>query len=75
VSGAQDAPPKVPPPPATILLLGTFHFDDAGLDAYKPEHRMDVLSPERQREIEEVVRCLTRFPADEGGRRSSASSG
>lgn len=57
----EEAPPVPPRPPARVLLLGTFHFDDAGLDAYKPEHGIDVLSPRRQREIEEVVRCLVKF--------------
>jgi hypothetical protein len=58
---AQDAPPKPPRPPAHVLLLGTFHFDDAGLDSYKPEHRLDVLSAARQKEIDDVVRCLAKF--------------
>ncbi len=60
-SGGEAAPPPLPRPPAKILFLGTFHFDDPGLDAYKPQHKLDVLAPERQREIEEVARCLTRF--------------
>jgi len=58
---ADDAAPVPPRPPVPILMVGTFHFDDAGLDAYKPEHRIDVLSPERQREIEEVAACLASF--------------
>lgn len=49
------------PPPAEILLLGTFHFKDAGLDGYKPEVDVDILSPERQREVLEVVDRLARF--------------
>ncbi|MCI0586758.1 MAG: DUF5694 domain-containing protein [Planctomycetes bacterium] len=57
----QEAPPEPPRARARILLLGTFHFDDAGLDDYKPEHRIDILAPERQREIEEVARCLAKF--------------
>lgn len=42
-------------PRAGVLLLGTFHFRDAGLDEYKPRFHVDVRSPERQREVEEVV--------------------
>jgi hypothetical protein len=58
---AQEAMPAPPRAPVPILMLGTFHFDDAGLDAYRPEHRLDVLSPERQREIERVADCLAKF--------------
>ncbi len=47
--------------PVKILLLGTFHFDDAGLDSYKPEHRLDILSERRQKEIEEVLHLLAKF--------------
>jgi hypothetical protein len=45
-------------PRASILFVGTFHFADAGLDAYKPRFPFDALSPARQKEIEEVVRLL-----------------
>ncbi len=48
-------------PKASVLMLGVFHFSDPGLDGYKPEHRFDVMSPERQREIEDVVDRLSRF--------------
>lgn len=44
-----------------VLLLGTFHFADAGLDAYKPKHSIDVGSAERQAEIEDVVERLASF--------------
>lgn len=46
---------------AKLLFLGTFHFQDAGLDAYKPKHDFAVMSPERQREIADVVERLARF--------------
>lgn len=49
------------PPPAQLLMLGTFHFMDAGMDDYKPEVDVDVLSERRQREVEEVVERLARF--------------
>ena len=48
-------------PTAKILLLGTFHFKDAGLDDYKPSHDVDILSPPRQREVEEVLDRLAAF--------------
>lgn len=38
-----------------VLLLGMFHFQDAGLDGYKPRFRFDVRDPGRQREVERVV--------------------
>lgn len=43
------------PPMAEVLLLGTFHFKDAGLDAYKPEVDIDILSERRQRELAEML--------------------
>jgi hypothetical protein len=53
-------PPKPPRKPIRVLLLGTFHFEDAGQDAFKPAP-LDMLSPQRQREIGEVVDCLAKF--------------
>lgn len=38
-----------------VLLLGTFHFNDAGLDGYKPKHVFDVRSAARQRELQGVL--------------------
>ncbi len=48
-------------PRASILLLGTFHFQDRGLDQYKPRSTFDVFSPHRQKEIEEVVNLLEAY--------------
>ncbi|MGH2351530.1 MAG: DUF5694 domain-containing protein [Chloroflexota bacterium] len=48
-------------PTAKIMLLGTFHFHDAGLDGYKPQYGFDVFSEQRQREIAEVVELLAAF--------------
>lgn len=47
-------------PIAQIMLLGTFHFKDRGLDAYKPQDA-DILSPQRQQEVAEVLDCLVQF--------------
>jgi hypothetical protein len=49
------------PAPTKIMLLGTFHFQDAGLDWYKPQHDIGVLSDQRQRELAEVIACLAAF--------------
>jgi hypothetical protein len=46
---------------AQIMLLGTFHFQDRGLDAYKPQLDVDILSPQRQQEVTDVVERLARF--------------
>lgn len=46
---------------ARVLLVGTFHFDDTGLNRYRPAHRIDVRSAARQREVEDVVDRLAAF--------------
>ncbi len=48
-------------PRAKLLLLGTFHFADAGLDGHKPERAFDALSEKRQKQIEDVLERLARF--------------
>ena len=59
-----SSPPVVPDflgaadPKADLLLLGVFHFANPGRDTYKPVHTFDVMSPERQREVEEIVDLL-----------------
>ena len=46
-----------------VLLLGCFHFDYPGLDAHKTlkEDEVDVLAPERQGELEELLEVIMRF--------------
>ncbi len=46
---------------AKLLILGTFHFKDAGLDSYKPEVDVDIMSPKRQVELEALLDRLARF--------------
>lgn len=48
-------------PRAQVLLLGTFHFQDAGLDGYKPKHPVDILSAGRQAELADVLQRLAAF--------------
>ncbi|HUK64287.1 MAG TPA: DUF5694 domain-containing protein, partial [Dongiaceae bacterium] len=64
---ARAAGRKTPQPPdflgleephAKIVFVGTFHFADAGLDAYRPRFAYDPLTPEHQREIEDLVARL-----------------
>lgn len=60
-AGSPDAAPRLPEPTAKIMLLGTFHFTDAGRDDYKPKHDVDILSEARQKEVEEVLDGLAGF--------------
>jgi hypothetical protein len=46
---------------ATLLILGTFHFKDAGLDDYKPKVDIDIMSEARQAELADVLERLTAF--------------
>lgn len=48
-------------PSSKILLLGTFHFQDRGLDRHQPQHGFNVFSKGRQSEIAEVVNLLAEF--------------
>ncbi len=43
---------------ASVLLLGTFHFDDPELDSYKPEISWDPPTDEHQAEIDEIIELL-----------------
>lgn len=52
---AQESAPR-----AQVLVLGTWHFDNPGLDVVKTEVA-DVLAAEKQTEIEKVVEALARF--------------
>lgn len=59
---ADDTPPDfLGTPQAQVMLLGTFHFKDAGLDGYKPQHDVDIMSVQRQRELDEVLDQLERY--------------
>ena len=46
---------------AKVLLMGVFHFSDAGLDGYKPKHNFDVMSDNGQREIKEIIQALKKY--------------
>lgn len=48
-------------PKAKVMVLGVFHFDDAGLDDYKPRHQVHIHSKNRQREIAEIIHRLSLF--------------
>ncbi|HKP30532.1 MAG TPA: DUF5694 domain-containing protein [Gemmatimonadales bacterium] len=46
---------------AELLLVGVFHFDDKGLDAYKPRFKVDVLATDRQRQLDRLSEQLAAF--------------
>ena len=48
-------------PRPQLLILGVFHFRDAGLDDHKPQHQFDVLSEQRQNELRVVLDRLADF--------------
>lgn len=48
-------------PKTKVMLLGVFHFDNPGLDDYKPQHRVDIHSETRQSQIRSIVRDLEAF--------------
>lgn len=57
----QEVEPEFPPPPHTIMFLGTFHFSNPGRDDFKPRVDVDVTSDRRQRELEQVLGVLARY--------------
>ena len=64
VDPARAQVPVAAPPSAqrtSVLVLGMFHFRDAGLDEYKPRFSIDVMAEERQREIEDLLQRLATF--------------
>lgn len=44
-----------------LMILGTFHFRDAGKDGYKPKFPFNVLSEKRQAEVEDLVNSLAEY--------------
>ncbi|MDT9002425.1 DUF5694 domain-containing protein [Paucibacter sp. APW11] len=46
--------------PARVLILGSFHFNDAGLDAVKSSHK-DVMQPAEQQYLQALAQRLASF--------------
>ncbi|MEL7120893.1 MAG: DUF5694 domain-containing protein [Bacteroidota bacterium] len=46
-----------------VLLVGTFHFAYPNQDAYKipKDKQIDILSPQKQEEVEELIEYISRF--------------
>jgi hypothetical protein len=51
--------------PAKVLLLGSFHFGYPNLDTHKTDSAkfIDVLSPTRQKELDELLSVISRYKA------------
>ena len=60
VGAAAVAADVESPPSIQVLIVGTYHFDNPGLDIHNVEAD-DVLTPQRQREIEAVTEALAQF--------------
>ncbi len=60
---AQPAPEAPSEPWAEVMLIGTYHFDNPGLDQFNVEAD-DVLSDTRQAELEAVVERLAEWEPD-----------
>lgn len=59
-SGAPESHASAGAEPARVMILGTYHFANPGLDVVKTEVA-DVYSPEKQAEIAAIVESLRRF--------------
>tara|TARA_E500000318_G_C3556818_1_gene211508 strand:- start:1664 stop:2110 length:447 start_codon:yes stop_codon:yes gene_type:complete len=44
-----------------LLILGTFHFKDSGLDGYKPKTDVNIMAPERQQELNLLLRKIKAY--------------
>lgn len=69
---AQDGP-QAPPEPVQVMVLGTYHFANPGQDVVNLEVD-DVLVPNRQREIEILVRTLAQWNPTKVAVESQASA-
>ncbi len=52
-----------PPPPAQVMLIGTFHFNDPGQDAVKTKS-LDVTAAPSQQYLEELTDRGLRLNSD-----------
>ena len=44
-----------------LMILGTFHFDNSGLDGYVPKNDVDIMSNEKQKELEEIINVIKKY--------------
>ena len=48
-------------PKPKLMLVGTFHFADAGLDSYRPKYDVNIMEEKRQKELADLIEHLARF--------------
>lgn len=46
---------------AKAMVLGVFHFDNPGLDSYKPKYSFNILEKKRQEELELLLIQIARY--------------
>jgi hypothetical protein len=46
---------------AKAMVLGVFHFDNPGLDSYKPKHPFNILEEKRQGELEILLNKIAEY--------------
>ena len=58
----QPYPPQPYPPPAPVqvMILGTYHFGNPGLDLHNMKSE-SVLTPGRQKELDDIATRLAKF--------------
>jgi len=44
-----------------VMILGVFHFKDAGLDSYKRKFSFDILKPKRQLELDNLLEKIAKY--------------
>lgn len=44
-----------------VMILGVFHFKDAGLDSYKPKFPFNILEPKRQSELDTLLKKIAKY--------------
>lgn len=46
---------------AQAMVLGVVHFDNPGLDSYQQKYPFNILEPQRQEELEDLLQKLARY--------------
>ncbi|MFY0604808.1 MAG: hypothetical protein JXQ93_12790 [Flavobacteriaceae bacterium] len=44
-----------------LMILGSFHFANPGLDSYKPKYEINIFSEQKQKELKEVLAVIKKF--------------
>ncbi|AXT19624.1 hypothetical protein D7030_09840 [Flavobacteriaceae bacterium AU392] len=44
-----------------LMILGSFHFNNPGLDEYKPEYEVDIMSDLRQKELMKIIDAIKTY--------------